>query len=441
MANTADKTPYLRDVEKALAADAPDWVKARRAAAAQRFEARDLPHSKQEDWRFTNIAPITRNALPTYFDAESAKHVEAEQFAHVHYDGVGATLVFVDGFYAAHLSNLDSELGITVGTLGEALASNGKSVEPYLDIDVAEVGNAFTALNGALLTDGPFVHIEKNTVAEKPVHLVWVSTEKGARAHHPRILITAGENSQAEIVESFVDVSVNGGYLNNVVGEYVLEAGANIHVYKVIEEGKGYHLATQRVRQQRDSHYTSHVFNLSGAIARNEISILLDGEGAGCSLHGLYLTKGDELVDNRQEITHAKPNCTSWIGYKGVLDGESKAVYTGKIYVDRIAQKTDSNQLNQNVLLSDKAQIDTKPQLEIYADDVKCTHGATIGQFSDELVYYFQTRGIGPDTARAMLTYGFADEVVDEVNFEGLKSRLDTIVFDRYSPKKHKEQR
>ena len=294
------------------------------------------------------------------------------------------------------------------------------------------MGNAFTALNGALLTDGPYVHIEKNTVAKKPVQLIWVSTEKGARAHHPRILITAGENSQAEIVESFVDISSSGGYLNNVVGEYVLEAGANIHVYKVIEEGKGYHLATQRVRQQRDSHYTSHVFNLSGAIARNEISVLLDGEGAGCSLHGLYLTEGDELVDNRQEITHAKPNCTSWIGYKGVLDGKSNAVYTGKIYVDRIAQKTDSNQLNQNVLLSDKAQIDTKPQLEIYADDVKCTHGATIGQFSDELVYYFQTRGIAPDMARAMLTYGFADEVVDEVKIrraQGASSmRLSSIV-------------
>lgn len=439
MANSADKTQFKSDVEKALGADAPDWVKARRAAAAERFEQRDLPHSKQEDWRLTNIAPITRATLPTNFDAEAANGAKAEQFAHISYPGVGATLVFIDGYYASHLSTPEAEAGITVGNFGEALASNGKALEPHLDKYVADVGNAFTALNAALLTDGPYVQIAANTVAEKPVHLVFVSTEKGPRAQHPRILVTAGTNSQAEIIESFVDVSQTGGYLNNVVGEYILDPGANLHVYKVIEEGKGYHLATQRVRQDRDSHYTSHVFNLSGAIARNEISILLDGEGAGCSLHGLYLTEGDQLIDNRQEITHAKPNCTSWIGYKGVLDGVSKAVYTGKIYVDRIAQKTDSNQLNQNVLLSDKAQIDTKPQLEIYADDVKCTHGATIGQFSDELVYYFQTRGIAPDVARAMLTFGFADEVVAEVNFQGLRDRLDKIVFARYSPNAHKE--
>jgi len=435
----AKKAHYIKDLEPVLQGDAPEWVKTIRSKAADRFRQTDLPHGKMEDWRFTNIAPVTGAEWRSRTEPSGAE-VSVEQLQTYLYEGIDNVLVFVDGFYAKDLSNVTNlPDGIRVRNMAEAFANDGVALQPHLDVYASEVGNAYTALNSAFLTDGAFIHIGKNVVTDQPIHLVFLTTGSDDYvAVHPRVFVLAEQSSQAVLLETYVDLGTDAHYLNNAVGEYVLDPQANIHVYKLIEEGaNGYHLAMQRVKQDRDSHYKSHVFNFGGQIARNEISLVLDGEGAGCSLHGLYLTEDGQLVDNHQSIDHAKPNCESWIGYKGVLADKSNGVFTGKILVRRDSQKTDSNQLNQNLLLSDKAQIDTKPQLEIYADDVKCTHGATIGQFPEELLTYFRTRGIARDMAVAMLTYGFADEVVEAVDVEPLRDRLGAFVFDKYSPSKH----
>lgn len=423
-----NKAAYLDAWEK-LPAGAPEWLRAIRERGAERFAETALPNSRQEAWRFTNIAPITGGAFAPLAEPGT---LNADAVAPHLYPGLPHTAVFVDGVFAPALSSLASlPKNVEVANLA---ASGAAFVQDHLDSLADAVPHAFTALNAAFLVDGCCVRFGKNAVCEEPIHIVFIASGAANAAVQPRVLVVAEEGAQGAVIESYGAAGA-GPYFTNAVSEYILGANAHIRGYKMIREGAaGYHLATQRVRQDRDSSYTSYVFNLGGAIVRNEIALSLDGEGAGCSLHGLYLGEAHQLIDNHQSIIHAKPHCTSWIGYKGVLDGDSKAVYTGKIYVDRAAQKTDSNQLNQNLLLSDDAQIDTKPQLEIYADDVKCTHGATIGQFPPELINYFRSRGIAPDMAKAMLTYGFADEVVREVEVEPLREFLESYVFDRYSP-------
>jgi Fe-S cluster assembly protein SufD len=254
-------------------------------------------------------------------------------------------------------------------------------------------------------------------------------------AGHPRNLIVVDRHSRAAFVESYVGLAGAGGYFNNVVTEVHVGEGAAVRHLKVLHEaGDAYHLASIRVRQERDSTFRSFSFSQRAKIARNELAVLLDGEGCDCSLNGLYTADGDQLIDNMTFIDHAKPHCTSWIGYKGVLQDRSNAVFSGRILVRRGAQKTDSKQLNQNMVLSDKATVDTKPLLEIFADDVKCTHGATVGPPPRELVFYFQTRGMSEAMALGMLTYGFADEVVSQIDEGPVRERLERFVFDKYSP-------
>jgi len=286
------------------------------------------------------------------------------------------------------------------------------------------------------LMDGSVVRIPRGSVTCPPIHVLFVTTGRdGSTAVHPRNLIVAEELTRSTLIESYVNVG-GGERFNNVVTEIDLGAGAGMTRFKLLNEGpNGYHLATTKVRQDRDSRFTSFSFFLGGKIARNELSVTLDEEGAECSLNGLYLAEQKQLVDSANAIEHKAPHCSSRIAFKGVLDGKSRAVFSGKVHVHRGAQKTDSNQLNQNLLLSDEATVDTKPLLEIFADDVKCTHGATVGRPPREQIFYLQSRGLSEAMARAVLTYGFADEVVREVDIEPLRKRLDKVVFDRYSPR------
>jgi len=291
-------------------------------------------------------------------------------------------------------------------------------------------------LNTAFLLDGAFVHIAKAKVVASPIHLLFISTERiGDVAAYPRNLIIAEQHAEATFVESHVSLAGDKTYFNNVVTEISVGEGAKVHWYKILHEGEnGYHLSSTRVHQERDSAFKSFSVYQSGRIARNDLGVVLDGEGADVSLNGLYMTDGDQLVDNAMSVDHAKPHCTSWIGYKGVLQDKSHGVFSGRVMVRRGAQKTDSNQLNQNMVLSDKATIDTKPLLEIFADDVKCTHGATVGRPPKELVFYFQTRGMSEAMALGMLTYGFADEVVNQIEVDPVRARLEKFVYNKYSP-------
>ena len=428
----ADRAHYLADLERVLRAG-PEWISALRETAAAQFANLEFPHRKMEQWRFTNIAPIVRTPFRSLVAPRG--EAPADQVERVRYaEQDWSELVFVDGFFAPSLSRVSGN--ITAKSLSSAVHEDDALVRAHLNRYLNGTSNAFTVLNSAFLLDGAFVHIPQGATVDAPLHLLFVSTaEESDTAVYPRNLILIGPNARVSIVESHASLNAGSRYLNNAVAEVSVGDGANVAYYKLIAEAdEAFHLATARVRLGRDSSFRSFTICQSGKIVRNEISALLDGEGAHCSLNGLYTVSGDQLVDNPIAIEHAKPNCTSWIGYKGVLQDKSHAVYTGKVYVRRDAQKTDSNQLNQNLVLSDKATIDTKPQLEIFADDVKCTHGATVGPPPRDLVFYFRTRGMNEAMALAMLTYGFADEVVNQVEVGPVRKRLEDFVFNKYSP-------
>lgn len=435
MQATPTKDAYLKDLD-ALGADGR--FAALRAAARARFVDATLPHTREEEWRQTNIAPINGTAYKSLV-APGEHGLTPEAFASASYAAEGWTeLVFVDGFHAPALSTAPGlPAGVFVGSLAQVPAGPAAdAVQQHLN-GVLQARNAYTALNSAFLQDGAVVYVPRNTAVETPIHLLFVSSDRDAEtAAHPRTLIVLEEGAQAAVIVQYVSLAQGKNHLNNAVDEIVVGKNAHLNYYKLVaEDAAGNHLATTDVRLNRDSHFASHVFTLSGAIVRNQVCTDLAGEGGSVSLTGLYLNDADRLIDNALKITHTVPNCNSRILYKGILDGKSSAVFSGHVHVLPDAQKTDSNQLSNNLLLSDGASIDTKPQLEIFADDVKCTHGATVGSPPEEIIFYFRSRGIDEATARGMLTFGFADEIVEEIDIAPIRARLRDFIFRKYSPK------
>lgn len=432
---TYDKGNFLADIDARDALSVPEWLRTVREHGAERFRRLDYPNRKQEAWRFTNIAPILRTPFRTVSDAVPS--VSADDLRpHLYGLSDWTELVFVNGAYAPNLSTVPRlPKGVSAGSLAQAWASNGVTVRDTLDRCFADDANVFAALNTALLSDGALVHVPRGVRLESPVHLVFVTSGAAeASAAHPRALVILEPGAEAQLVESHVAIATDAPHLSNAVVEAVLGDGASLTRCKILNEGQdGYHLSATRVHQGRDSRFQSFSIFLGARIARNELEVVLDGEGAECSLKGLSLAESEQLIDNATGIEHAKPHCSSWIGYKSVLDGASHGVFTGRIHVHRDAQKTDSKQLNNTLLLSDRATINTKPQLEIFADDVKCTHGATVGPPPPELIFYFRSRGISERTARALLTCGFAGEVVDEIPVGAVRERLHDIIYRRFN--------
>jgi Fe-S cluster assembly protein SufD len=412
----------------------PGWFDAVRKQAAAAFAELDFPTQRTEDWRFTSVKPILATAFETAQSADAGKSRDLIK-PFLFGESGWSELVFVDGRFEPALSNV-THSRITIGSLHDALSSGDAAIESHLGRLFEKSPSAFNALNTALATDGAFINVPKNTQVNSVIHLVYVTTDHSKPvATHPRSLIIVGDSSEVTLVETYASLSASASAFCNGSVEVFLGPNAKATRYKLIHEAdNAFNLTSTRVRLDRNATFDSFVFTMSGKIVRDDLKAILDGEGASCNLYGLYMTAGSQLVDNATAIEHVKPNCSSWIGYKGVLDDTSHGVFSGKIYVHREAQKTDSKQLNQNLLLSDKATINTKPLLEIFADDVKCTHGATIGQHPDEIIFYFRSRGMSEAMARGMLTYGFAGEVVDRVELGPLRKRLDRHVFDRYSP-------
>jgi Fe-S cluster assembly protein SufD len=338
-------------------------------------------------------------------------------------------LVFVNGRYSENLSSPGELDGVKLGSLAEVLQMKPEIVQPHLGQYANLEEHAFNSLNTALMRDGAFVHVMKGKTAEKPIHLLFVSTAHAEPAtSHPRNLIVAESQSQATIVESYVSVGPDV-YLTNPVTEIILGDGAVLDHYKLQDESRrAFHVATMQYRQDRNSSLRSHSITLGGVLVRNNLTAVLDGEGAECTLNGLYLVMGEQHIDNHTRLEHAKPHCSSRELYKGILDDKSRGVFHGRILVHKGAQKTDSKQTNNNLLLSDEALINTKPQLEIYADDVKCTHGATIGQLDQDAIFYLRSRGIGEKAARSLLIYAFASEIVGRVKVEALRAKLDQFL-------------
>jgi len=291
--------------------------------------------------------------------------------------------------------------------------------------------HAFTALNTAFISDGAFIEIGNDVVVEQPIHLLFISS--GDSISHPRNLIVAGRHARASVVESYVSLRENE-YFTNAVTEIVVGEGAHIDHYKLQRESESaFHVGTVQARQERNSQLHSFSFAVGGELARTNVYTSLEGDAATCTLNGLYLTDGTQHIDNQTSIEHIAPNCPSHELYKGVLDGRSHGVFNGKVYVHPEAQKTDGKQSNNNLLLSPNARVDTKPQLEIFADDVKCTHGATVGRLDELAMFYLNSRGIGPETARMLLTYAFAADVIETIELEPLKTELEKIVLARFT--------
>jgi Fe-S cluster assembly protein SufD len=384
--------------EKAHASDPAFLVKLRQEAI-ERFAALGFPTLEDEDWRFTPLAPLTR--VPFQTDPDLAD---------------GPELVIPDGVIACDLI--------------QALAKYPELVEPHLARYADFEDHAFAALNTAFLRDGTFVYVPPGRVIEEPIWVNFTARDAGdPLVRHRRLLVVAGRNSQATLCETYSG-QPGVSYFTNAVTEIVLDEGAILDHYKVQQEGDGaFHVATTQVQLGRSSNFSSHNLTFGGRLTRNNVNAYLGGEGGECTLNGLYLGDGERLIDNHTRIDHAKPHCASHELYKGVLDGKSRGVFAGRIYVHQDAQKTDAKQTNQTLLLSDDAVIDTKPQLEIFADDVKCTHGATVGQLDAESVFYLRSRGIGKDEARALLTFAFANDVVGRIKIESLREELEKLLF------------
>ena len=411
----------------------PAFASGLRERAFARFNDLGFPTTKHERWRFTNVAPIAGTPFVLAPRSEVPGAVIAPyQLASV----AGPRLVFVNGRYAAELSAIsDLPAGLEVRSLAEAMATDAGAVEPRLGQVAAFDNEAFTALNTALLHDGAVVRVSANTVVESPVQLLFVSTGAASDAEtamsHPRVLVEVGENSQIRIVESYAGAE-DVRYFTNGVTEVVAGPNAVVDHYKLLRDSvRAFHVASMRLQLARSANVSSHSITLGGALVRNDVHALLDGEGIECTLNGLYLANDRRLVDNHTTIHHAKPHCASHELYKGIVDGRAHAVFNGKIVVAIDAQKTDAKQTNKALLLSEDAQINTKPELEIFADDVKCTHGATIGQLDDEALFYLRSRGIGNDQARSVLIHAFASDLLNRIAIKPIRAQLDALLLQQ----------
>ncbi len=402
-------------------------LRAMRRAAIEKFAALGFPTTKNEDWKYTNLAPLLRA------NYERAPEIPAASAAHALArasltEAACARLVFLNGRYAPELSAPPK--GVRAGSLRDAF--DDARLAAYADYDAS----ALAALNTALFEDGAFVEIGAGVALAEPLEIVFASSAAERPAvTYPRALIVAGPDSQAAIIETYAGLGA-GEYFTNAVTELIAGDGAVIEHYKLQTEAAGaLHWGLLRVEQGASSNFTSHNVALGGALARNEIAVRLAGEGAECTLNGLYLAAGAQHIDNYTTLDHAQPHTTSHELYKGILDGNSQAVFHGRIIVRPEAQKTDAIQRNKNLLLSKDAVINTKPQLEIYADDVRCTHGATVGQVDADAVFYLRSRGIPFEEARNLLTYAFTADLVDAVKLEAVRSGLRDAMFRRLAGK------
>jgi Fe-S cluster assembly protein SufD len=346
----------------------------------------------------------------------------------------GIQLVFVNGRFAAELSSLpDLPKGMIVCSLTEALEKHADLVEPHLARYANASREPFAALNTAFLVEGAFIYLPKGTLVKEPVHLLFVSTAKGEQptVSHPRSLVIAGANSQIQILESYAGWS-SEVYFTNAVTEILADENAFVDHYKLQRESLGaFHIGTVQVHLNRSANVSTQSISMGGALVRNHVNAVLNGEGGEATLNGLYLVNGTQHVDNHTCLDHAKPHCASHELYKGILDGRARGVFNGRIIVRPDAQKTDSKQTNKNLILSEEALVNTNPQLEIYADDVKCTHGATIGQLDADSLFYLRSRGIDLESARHMLTYAFAGDFIHRIRIEPVRIELEKILFTR----------
>ncbi|MGH8509581.1 MAG: Fe-S cluster assembly protein SufD [Gammaproteobacteria bacterium] len=412
----------LARAEAGLVGADSGWFKAARRRALTNFGRIGFPTPKDEEWKYTNVAPIEsrsfrlaerlRNGLDVA-ELDRLRQVEAHE------------LIFVNGHYSAQLSRLASlPAGVSVAPLSEALPQD--SLQEHIERQAAEPGNGFAALNAALLSDGVHIRVGAGITLKTTLHLLFINTAPdGPTASFPRVFIEAGANSRVLIIEHYAGIT-SDEYFTDALTEINAGPGATVEHYKWQMEGaRGYHIGQMFIHQQRESRVTSYSLSFGAALARHDIAVRLAGEGAGVSLNGLYMAEGRQHVDHHTSIDHQQPRTSSAEYYKGVLAGYARGVFDGKVVVREGAQKTDANLTNKNLLLSEHAEMDTKPELQIYADDVKCSHGATVGQLDEDALFYLRARGIEYPQATALLTYAFADDLVARIAIEPMREAIE----------------
>ena len=403
------------------------WLRNLREEGFSRFCETGFPTTHEEDWRFTNVAPLARTQFS--FTPEETLISDADLQGWVLH-GAEARLLFLDGRFSPSLSFVRSlPVGVTVASLKEQIAKDPARLEAHLGRYLAVQRDPFCALNTAFAEEGAFVDIPSGIKLEGPIHLLFVSTEqKSPRMWHPRNLLLVGREAEAQVVEEYVSLG-RGAVFCNSATELVAGENSTVAHYMVEREHQGaFHISTLRAQQERSANVQSHSVLLGGGLVRNNVHPVLAGEGGECLINGLFIGSGRQHLDNHMYVEHASPHSSSRQFYNGILDGAAHGVFHGRIVVHKKAQKTDAKQTNRNLLLSDDAQIDTKPQLEIYADDVKCTHGATIGQIEDNALFYLRSRGIDEASARRLLLAAFAGECLERMQPGPARNHVERLI-------------
>ncbi len=415
---------YLKEfkrVEKTLPGSGLSWLGKVRQTGIACFEKAGFPTVQQEEWRFTDISEVVQTKYGVMKEPIQADQKDIEPFV---LSETCARLVFVNGAYAPSLSSVNKTEGIRVGNLADILSSSPESVSPFLARHALEENHAFIGLNNAFLNDGACVFLSKDIRLSAPIQILFLSKGNGIPfVSYPRVLVVAESHSEAQIVETYA--GTGNHYLSNAVTEIVLQENVNLSYCRVqCESEKAAHMSRVQALIGRNSRFVCHHFSFGGRLVRNEVKAVLGEEGSESVFNGLSVCAGGQLVDNHTSIRHAKPHGTSRELYKGVWDGKSRGVFNGEVIVDPDAQKTDSAQTNKNLLLSRDALVHTKPELRILANDVKCKHGATIGQIDRDMLFYLRSRGMDEQAARRMLTQAFANEMVDLVENNVVRDKI-----------------
>jgi Fe-S cluster assembly protein SufD len=427
MSQVAEKPSVFASALEKRPQGGPRWLDDLRARGAAKFTALGIPTVRDEEWRFTNAAPI---GAIDFVPAEPISGV-AERLAGFAYTDAAIRLVIVNGRFDTTLSRIKGlPAGVQAGSLATALKDHPDVVQRYFGQLADFSSRSFTGLNTAFVQDGAFIHVPEGVALEQPIHVIFLSGGDVSKTmSQPRTLIVAAAGAEARIIESYIG-SAGETYFTNAVSEVFVGENAAVDHYKVQQESlDAFHVAALHVHTSRSSRFSSHSFSLGGRLVRNDAIAILDGEGAECTLNGLYLADGDRLVDNHTSIDHAKAHCPSHEIYKGILGGKAHAVFNGKIIVRQDAQKTNAKQTNRALLLTDNASINTKPQLEIFADDVKCTHGAAIGQLDEDAIFYLRARGLTYAEARDMLIHAFAGDILNRITIEPLRIAIEAELY------------
>ena len=401
-----------------------------RDQAMESFCKQGIPTRKHEEYKYTHVGLMLKDEF--YFSTN--KNCTEEQIEDLKFLKDAYVVIIENGIFVRGSSNLQNlPKGLTICSLVDAVKSNSTVFEKHYAQYTDVYADPFIALNTAMNKDGVFIHIAKNVTIEKPIHIIHISTAFENTIIHPRNLIVVDENTQAKIIESFETVDSTAKIFSNSLTEIVINENAIVDYYKIQDENAclpdrqelGYLVNTTQVIQKKQSVFSTHTITLSGSLVRNNLTLVLDGEHIESHLNGLYLTAGNQVVDNHTVVDHRKPNCNSNELYKGIVDGKSTATFNGKIFVRKDAQKTNAFQSNKNILLSEAGTINTKPQLEIYADDVKCSHGTSTGKLDEDKIFYLRARGLSLTSAKKLLMHAFASEVVDTIKIVSLREYIE----------------